>query len=221
MSTPDDLTLASPPRIARARFAAVLAEAHSPAAPYADACYAAIVALGIDPAVGLAMFRHESGYGCAGVAAKTKSWGNLRKSLGRAHHVADGWAWYSSWPDGAADWALLMRAYIARGITTVREAIPVYAPSSDDNAPETYIAAVLRCVATWQAACDPWQAWGDAYPLPPDQRGFAIPAAWLAAGGQLGAAESDEIPIAIGAARIFARGAIVWARATNTTRVFR
>ena len=218
-----DLTLAAPPRIPRARFAAVLAEARSPAAPAADACFAAIVAQGIDPAIGLAMFRHESGCGCAGVAVKTRNWGNLRKSMGRAHHVADGWAWYSSWPDGAADWAALMRAYVGRGLTTVRAAIPVYAPSSDHNAPESYSAAVLAAVAAWQAdaaQADPWQAWGAEFPLPEEQRGYAIPRRW-AQEGDLGAAVSDEIPTAQGAARLFARGAVLWSRASDATRVYR
>ena len=104
------------------------------------------MAQNIDPAIGLAMFGHESGYGLHGVATKTRNWGNLRKSLGRAHHVADGWAWYTTWADGAADWALLMRAYVGRGLTTVARAIPVYAPSSDGNAPTAYIDAVLGAV---------------------------------------------------------------------------
>jgi hypothetical protein len=203
-----DLALLSPPRIARPAFAAVLTAAHSPAALYADACYAAIVAQGIDPAVGLAMFRHESGYGCAGVATKTRNWGNLRKSMGRAHHVAEGWAWYSSWPDGAADWAALMRAYVGRGLTTVRAAIPVYAD------------AVIVAVQRWQAQAEPWAAWGAQYPLPEEQRGFAIPSRW-AQDGDLGAATSDEIPTAQGAARLFDRGAICWARGSDATKVFR
>jgi hypothetical protein len=215
-----DLSLVSAPRIARPAFAAVLTAAHSPAALYADSCYAAIVAQGIDPAIGLAMFGHESGYGLRGVATRTRNWGNLRKSMGRAHHVADGWAWYSTWADGAADWALLMRAYVGRGVATVRAAIPVYAPSSDGNAPSAYIDAVLVAVASWQDAADPWGAWGAAYPLPAAERCYAIPLRW-AQEGNLGAATSDEIPTAQGAARLFERGAILWARGSNATKVFR
>jgi hypothetical protein len=217
---PPDLSLVSAPRIARPAFAAVLSAAHSPAAPYADSCYAAITAQGIDPAVGLAMFRHESGCGCAGVAARTRNWGNLRKSMGRAHHVADGWAWYSTWADGAADWALLMRAYVGRGVATVRAAIPVYAPPSDGNAPSAYIEAVLAAVASWQDAADPWREWGDTYPLPAAERGFAIPLRW-AQDGNLGAATSEEIAVLVGAGRLFERGAILWIRASNATKVFR
>jgi hypothetical protein len=105
--------------------------------------------------------------------------------------------------------------------TTVARAIPVYAPSSDDNVPAAYIDAVLAAVATWHAAADPWPGWGAAYPLPEAERGFAIPAAWLADGGRLGAAVSDEIPVLIGAARLFAGGAIIWRREGNTTKVYR
>jgi hypothetical protein len=58
------------------------------------------------------------------------------------------------------------------------------------------------------------------YPLPIEQRLFAIPQAWLKA-GDLGVAESDEIPTVSGAARIFERGAIVWNRTNNQTRIYR
>lgn len=215
------MRIISSPRISPDQFARVLIDAGSPAAPEAAACYQRIVARGADPAIALAMFRHESAYGKQGAARRTKNWGNLRKSLGHARAVTGGWAWYNTWADGAEDWALLMASYAARGLTTLSQVIPIYAPSSDGNHPAAYIAAVLADVANWQAQADPWQAWGTAYPLPVEQRGFAIPAAWLADGGMLGPACSDEIAVPVGAARLFERGAIVWHRDRDEAEVYR
>jgi hypothetical protein len=49
------------------------------------------------------------------------------------------------------DWcAYIKRRYIDRGLLTVEQAIPIYAPSSDHNAPDRYIAAVRASVAQWQ-----------------------------------------------------------------------
>jgi hypothetical protein len=211
----------------------VLRDARSPAA--ADACYQAIIDHGIDPAVGLAFFRHESSFGTAGVAARTKGWGNIVVAalacVGAASRRTgqDGrFAAYATWADGAHDWAAYMRCrYLERGMATVESIIPIYAPSSDGNKPSAYIAAVRADVARWvaqgdpPAPPDPWAAWGLAYPLPETQREYGIPSAWLADGGRLGAALSDEIPTPWGAARIFEDGAIVWDKTTKRTRIYR
>jgi hypothetical protein len=219
-----DLTLISTPRIGLETFRHVLQEAHSPAAIEATVCYANIVRHGVDPAIGLAFFQHESTFGTVGAAVKTRNWGNLRKGQGRQTGIVGGFASYAHWNDGADDWAALIAAYyVGRlGLATVRQALAVYAPSSDGNRPAAYADAVIAAVQRWQAqAVDVWQAWGGAYPLPEAERGFAIPAAWLADGGRLGAAVSDEIPVLIGAARLFAGGAIIWRRESNTTKVYR
>ena len=147
-----DLTFRSPPRIPLATFARVLDAAHSPATPEASACYTAVTAYGLDPAIALAFFRHESSYGTAGIARQTKNWGNLRKGQGHQAHNLSGWAWYRCWADSAADWAALITGYyIPRGLTTIRLALPVYAPSSDHNNPYSYAQAVEKSVASWQA----------------------------------------------------------------------
>lgn len=147
-----DLTFRSPPRIPLATFARVLDAAHSPATPEASACYTAVTAYGLDPAIALAFFRHESSYGTAGIARQTKNWGNLRKGQGHQAHNLSGWAWYRCWADSVADWAALITGYyIPRGLTTVEKALPVYAPSSDHNNPHAYADAVCASVASWQA----------------------------------------------------------------------
>ncbi len=149
-----ELPLSSPPRISAATFARVLADAGSPAASEAAACYRAAVAHGIDPAVLLAVFRHESQHGTdprAVTIRAGKNWGALR-SGGWAYKVANGFAWYRTWADGADACAALLARYVGRGLTTVEAAIPVYAPSSDHNTPAAYIAAVRADVARWAAS---------------------------------------------------------------------
>lgn len=148
-----DLSFVNRPRISRTAFARVLADAGSPAASEAAAIYAALVARGLDPAVALAFFQHESSYGLKGIARSTRNWGNLRKSQGRAARTAKGWAHYDTWAASAEDWGdLILGRYVGRGLATVRAALPVYAPSSDDNAPERYADTVIKLVARWAAA---------------------------------------------------------------------
>jgi hypothetical protein len=63
---------------------------------------------------------------------------------------------------------------------------------------------------------DPWAAWGSAFPLPPEQRIYAIPQRWRTE-GDLGAALGFEQ--ALGpqrAAQAFERGVIVWLGGTRT-----
>ncbi len=145
------LTFIAPPRIAADAFARVLATGASPAAPDAAALYAICAGHGLDPAVALAFFAHESRYGTRGVAARSRNWGNLRRGR-RAYAVADGFAYYRAWPDSLRDWCdLIIARYVAQGLATVELALPVYAPSSDGNAPARYVAIVRALVASWSA----------------------------------------------------------------------
>lgn len=147
-----DLTLASPPRISAATFARILADAGSPALPESATCYEAVRGHGLDPAVALAFFQHESSYGLRGIAARSRNWGNLRRGK-RASRIIDGFAHYACWLDGLEDWCdLMQRRYIGQGLPSVRAALPVYAPSSDGNKPQRYADAVCALVARWQAA---------------------------------------------------------------------
>lgn len=154
-----DLTFVAAPRISAAQFRRVLARAASPAAALADALYAIPVAAGLDPAVALAFFGHESRYGTAGICRDydTKNWGNVRSLCDPRRGVGIStrggyFAKYPTWEAGLADWCdRITRRYIAeRGLDTVAKALPIYAPSSDHNRPEEYTAAVVRDVAQWQ-----------------------------------------------------------------------
>lgn len=146
------LTFLSAPRISREAFARVLVVNGSPAAVAAADLYDLIVSYGLDPAIALAFFAHESTYGRYGVAARSLNWGNLR--LGpRAYAIIGGFGHYRSWSDSLQDWCeLITNRYVRRGLATVEAAIPVYAPSSDGNAPARYIGFVRGLVAQWVAA---------------------------------------------------------------------
>lgn len=70
---------------------------------------------------------------------------------------------------------------------------------------------------------DKWTQWGTEYPLPPEQRGFAIPAAWNPS--TLGKAKSNEVYDAAGAGsssqtsiRLFEKG-YIWYRSGKTKTV--
>lgn len=147
------LTFKAAPRISQGAFSQILAAAGSPAAPHADELYGIIVAYGLDPAVALAFFQHESQYCTTGACARgdLRNWGMQRRAIRaeRSPGVVQGFARYHTWQDGMRDWCELILGYISRGMDTVEKAVPVYAPQSDGNVPTAYIAAIRRQVAAW------------------------------------------------------------------------
>jgi hypothetical protein len=128
----------------------VLATYGSPAVGLGRALVADSLRFHIDDVYALAFFLHESSFGTAGVARVTRSLGNIICSgYGTCFQ---GFRLYSSWQVGAWDWfRLLASEYLPRGLSTVQTIVPVYAPSSDGNNPDSYIVAVLHAVATWRA----------------------------------------------------------------------
>lgn len=154
------LTFVSRPRISADMFAYVLQRGigagPSPAAPYAYELYNIIASYGLDPAVALAFFAHESQLCKTGVCISndTKGWGAQRAAYrsSRAIGYAPGpFVRYRTWQDGVRDWCeLILYGYVGRGLDTVEKAVPVYAPTSDGNVPTSYIAIVRRLVANWQ-----------------------------------------------------------------------
>jgi hypothetical protein len=155
------LEVLAAPRMSRAGFIDVLTRNASPAAPAASALWDILVEEGIDPAVGLAFFKHESTYGKAGVCFNydTKNWGNVRTAhradLASGSTMAGGvgpFAMYATWEAGLRDWCLRIKeAYIAqRGLKTVEQITPVYAPSDDGNRPKQYAAAVWAAVESYK-----------------------------------------------------------------------
>jgi hypothetical protein len=127
----------------------VLARAGSPAKGTGQALYDLSKQYHINDAYALAVFKHESLFGRAGMAQVTLSLGNIRCSVG--YRCINGYRAYASWVTGYADWYHLMATvYVAHGLTTIPQIIPVYAPASDGNNVSGYIADVEQSVTQWQ-----------------------------------------------------------------------
>ncbi len=158
----EGLTIVSAPRISLETFTDVLNAGKSPAAPVSGELYAICVQMGVDPAVALAFFAHESRLGTAGVTRSysTKNWGNVRTpedpELGVTVIIPNrgNFVRYPTWQNGLLDWCKRLRGpkYAGCGLTTVELVIPKYAPSSDGNDPQRYIDVVRGLVAKWAAA---------------------------------------------------------------------
>lgn len=151
-----DYSIIHAPRITAACFAAVLHRAGSPAAAVASDAYAAARARGVDPAVMLAIFQHESGYGRAGAAVLDHSWGNERTAAG-GYPIVGGFVRFPTWLAGATNTASLLRLYglsrIRTGTdtSTVRRLPYVWAPAADHNKPDAYGAALVASIASYIA----------------------------------------------------------------------
>lgn len=159
------LEVLGPPRISERQFVTVLSRENPGLTPSASAIYHLIKDTGVDPAIGLAFFAHESSYGREGICKTfgTKNWGNVRTAhspaLASGSTAAGGrgpFATYASWENGAKDWALRIKeAYVgARGLRTVEAITPVYAPATDNNNPGSYARKVGELVKSYQAVPD-------------------------------------------------------------------
>lgn len=149
------VTFRSQPRISQAQFVRVLERFHSPCAPIAAECYTIVRNHGIDPAVALGFFAHESTFGTKGVAVETLSWGNVRKAFRPERAVGThprNFAIFRSWQDSLNDWCeRINKRYIdERGLDTIEKAIPVYAPADDNNNVQRYIQHVNELITAWR-----------------------------------------------------------------------
>ena len=147
-----------PPSLTAAQIDRLLASWQSPAAGTGAAWVAYGVQYGIDPAYALAFFIHESGAGTA------PGWAGRKPDGGTTHNIGNiicagyrrcygRFRDYASWEEGIADWYRLIAVeYVAwRGVHTVEEIVPIYAPAVENNV-QAYIDAVNRLVAAWRAA---------------------------------------------------------------------
>ena len=145
------------PSVSVAAIRATLRQAGSPAldAAYADDkdvaeyIWDAGRVLGVDPAVVMALFWHESKFGTRGVARLTNSVGNIRPLAGQP--ALGGYRLYHSWEQGIDDCYRLLLSYARHGAATVPLAIPVWAPPTDHNDVHAYIASVLGTMGTLYA----------------------------------------------------------------------
>ena len=150
-STGDRLAVMRGPSIDPATIRRVLRDYSSPAAGEAQAIYDLGVQYGVDPAVCLAFFIMESSAGTRGMAAETRSVGNIRATPGYVNHK--GYRKYATWREGIEDWyRLISRLYVGEwGLTTVEAIVPIYAPAADSNDPPRYISTVRRLVREWSS----------------------------------------------------------------------
>jgi N-acetyl-anhydromuramyl-L-alanine amidase AmpD len=174
------------------RFKAVLTEAGSPAAPEAHGMYSHLAAHRVHPSVFLAFFRHESGYGLLGICKEydTRNPGNVRTpevpSVGVTvvQTPRGQFAKFPDWRTGTGDWAARMAGpkYAGAGLITVRQVLPKYAPSSENDT-ERYIASVLSDIQRYVSPAPPSATTGGTMtPKPPmttkpspNKGGYATP----------------------------------------------
>jgi hypothetical protein len=147
-----------PPSISAQQIDRILAEWQSPAAGTGATWVELGVRYGIDPAYALAFFIHESGAGTAPGWAGRKPDGSTTHNIGNI--ICAGYQRcygrfrdYASWEEGIADWYRLIAVdYVEwRGVHTVEEIVPIYAPAVENNVP-VYIDTVNRLVAEWRAS---------------------------------------------------------------------
>lgn len=142
--------LLSAPSITPDRINQVLNQYHSPAAGVGQVMYTLGQQYGIDPAFALAFFIHESSAGTQGVAAVTKSIGNIRVTPG--YDSYQGFRKYATWEAGIEDWYKLIKNLYIEGwhLNTLQTIVPKYAPSADHNDPIAYINQVHNLVVGWR-----------------------------------------------------------------------
>lgn len=140
----------SAPTITVERIEAVLRDFNSPAAGTGQAFYDLGVKYGINPAVALAFFIHESACGTKGVARFTKSVGNIRTTPGYRDY--QGYRAYDTWEQGIEDYYKLIRElYIdGWGLRTVAQILPRYAPPADNNDTDAYVRNVQQLMDSWR-----------------------------------------------------------------------
>lgn len=112
---------------------------------------------GIDPAYAVAFFIHES------TAGTHPNWAGLKPDGSSTYNVGNiicagyatcykGFRDYPNWEAGIEDWyRLIAREYVdGRGVTTLEQIIPIYAPSFENDVP-AYVNTVSNLVATWRS----------------------------------------------------------------------
>jgi len=140
------------PSLSAAKIDTILSNAGSPAQGTGQTFYNDSAQYGIDDAVALAFFHHESTYGLYGAASQTHSIGNIVCTDG--YSCIGRFRAYSSWQAGIDDWyQLIKNVYVdSWHCSTVEAVIPHYAPNSDGNSESSYIAAVESDVSVWRTA---------------------------------------------------------------------
>jgi hypothetical protein len=128
----------------------ILAAVSSPAAGTGQGLYDLSVQSGIDDAYALAVFEKESSFGRYGAGFEDHALGNI---VCAGYPTCNGrFRSYPSWKDGYADFYQLIRGeYVARGLSTVEQITPVYAPSSENDT-ALYVQQVRASLVAFRSA---------------------------------------------------------------------
>jgi hypothetical protein len=144
------------PSLSAEKVDAILASYGSPATGSGPAWVTHSERYGIDNAVALAFFIHESSAGTNPHWSGIKPDGSTTRNVGNIecagyHRCFGRWRDYETWDEGIEDWyRLIAFSYIQRrGVTTVEEIIPIYAPAFENDV-ELYIATVLRRIGQFR-----------------------------------------------------------------------
>ena len=129
------------PTLSPQKVDAILCGAGSPACGTGQRFYDDSVKSGIDDAMALAFFHHESSFGLQGAANRNHSVGNIICTPGWTCY--DRFRYYESWDGGIDDWFALISGpgYCGAGLCSPETIIPKYAPAVENNT-TAYIASV-------------------------------------------------------------------------------
>jgi hypothetical protein len=150
---PGQMSIMGKPTITIDKIEQVLNQYNSPAKGVGKYMYDTGLKYGINPAVALAFFVHESSAGTAGKAKTTKSIGNIRWTQNCGFDQFQGFRLYPNWESGIDDWyKLIKNTYVdSWKLNTVELVIPKYAPNADNNNETAYINAVKSLIIKWQS----------------------------------------------------------------------
>lgn len=156
VSPPGNYELRAAPSLTAEQINRVLESYNSPAVGTGHIWYNIGLQYGIDPAIAIAFFIHESS------AGTNPNWAGIKPGGGTTHNVGNiicaGYSRchgrfrdYASWEEGINDWYRLIDIeYIqGRGHRTIADVIPVYAPAFENNV-QGYINAVTRMIDDWR-----------------------------------------------------------------------
>jgi hypothetical protein len=161
-SNKNGLAVMGPPTITVEQIEAVLEKYNSPARGHGKEIYDLGVKYGINPAICLAFFIHESSAGSNLGWAGRKADGTFTHNIGNI--ICAGYATcykghrdYPSWTAGIEDWyRLITREYIqGRGLSTIEEMLPIYCPVNDGCATDRYITLVNSMINEWKQGKKP------------------------------------------------------------------
>lgn len=146
-----DLPIKGPPTSTPDQIQTFLEKMGSPAARepgFSQALHDACTNRGIDPSVAVGFFLQESTCGRNGRAHENHSLGNIKGQAPESGGSSRGFRAYETWAEGARDWARLIdESYVQkRGCESLSQVLNIYAPTSDGNNVNGYVATVKGVV---------------------------------------------------------------------------